>query len=49
MKEHSDLCKKRAEKKKEIKDIEKKLNEKVFDAFMKSRDTNTNMILIQYL
>jgi len=47
MKDHSMWCRKEAEKLKEIKDHEKKLNEAVFDAFMKSRELNTKMLVAQ--
>jgi len=47
MKDHTTLCRQRAEKNKEIKDLDKRFNEKVFDAFMRHKEVNTEILLEQ--
>jgi transcription initiation factor TFIIIB Brf1 subunit/transcription initiation factor TFIIB len=45
LKEHTSLCRHRAELTKELKEIDSKLNDKLFDSIMKTREANTNLIL----
>jgi len=47
-KEHLDLCKNRAELNQETKNLDKKFAEFVMEAFIKSKNINTKLILDGY-
>lgn len=43
MKEHSTLCRVKAESNKEMKDYDKKISETVFEAFMRGKELETSI------
>lgn len=43
MKEHSNLCRIKAETNKEIKDLDKKISDVIFDAFMKAKELEVRL------
>lgn len=45
MKEHSKLCRRKVELKKEIRDVESKIRDVIFDSFLKARTLQTKIVL----
>ena len=45
LKEHTGLCRHRAELTKELKELDSKVGEVLFDSHMKTRGANTNLII----
>jgi len=45
MKDHSKLCRKKVELKKEIRDVESKIRDVIFDSFLKARTLQTKIVL----
>jgi len=45
MKEHSKLCRRKVELKKEIRDLELKIRDIVFESFQRARTLQTKLIL----
>ena len=48
MQEHSKLCRKKIELKKEIRDVESKIRDVIFDSFLKARTLQTKIVLDMY-
>lgn len=48
MKEHSFLCRTRFEANKEMKDVDNKIGDIIFDAYMKGKELETSLRIDQY-